>query len=1080
MGADETLSIGISSVTSGLPQLVSKGELVTYSVASNVLTATAGSRVVFTLTVNADGSWSFDLEDQLDHVDDNSNTENVALKLFGGGSVNFIDFSSIIVGIDADGDEISGAASGSFKITVEDDIPVPAASATPVSATVEEDGLSTASGDVGDLSEGNKQVGDTNADDQTSGAPGSLSSLFTVGADETLSIGISSVTSGLPQLVSKGELVTYSVASNVLTATAGSRVVFTLTVNADGSWSFDLEDQLDHVDDNSNTENVALKLFGGGSVNFIDFSSIIVGIDADGDEISGAASGSFKITVEDDIPVPTASATPVSATVEEDGLSTASGDVGDLSEGNKQVGDTNADDQTSGAPGSLSSLFTVGADETLSIGISSVTSGLPQLVSKGELVTYSVASNVLTATAGSRVVFTLTVNADGSWSFDLEDQLDHVDDNSNTENVALKLFGGGSVNFIDFSSIIVGIDADGDEISGAASGSFKITVEDDIPVPAASATPVSATVEEDGLSTASGDVGDLSEGNKQVGDTNADDQTSGAPGSLSSLFTVGADETLSIGISSVTSGLPQLVSKGELVTYSVASNVLTATAGSRVVFTLTVNADGSWSFDLEDQLDHVDDNSNTENVALKLFGGGSVNFIDFSSIIVGIDADGDEISGAASGSFKITVEDDIPVPAASATPVSATVEEDGLSTASGDVGDLSEGNKQVGDTNADDQTSGAPGSLSSLFTVGADETLSIGISSVTSGLPQLVSKGELVTYSVASNVLTATAGSRVVFTLTVNADGSWSFDLEDQLDHVDDNSNTENVALKLFGGGSVNFIDFSSIIVGIDADGDEISGAASGSFKITVEDDIPVPAASATPVSATVEEDGLSTASGDVGDLSEGNKQVGDTNADDQTSGAPGSLSSLFTVGADETLSIGISSVTSGLPQLVSKGELVTYSVASNVLTATAGSRVVFTLTVNADGSWSFDLEDQLDHVDDNSNTENVALKLFGGGSVNFIDFSSIIVGIDADGDEISGAASGSFKITVEDDIPVPAASATPVSATVEEDGLSTASGDVGDLSEGNKQVGDTNADDQTSGPLARCLRCSRWARTRR
>src|SRR6185503_12822718 len=272
-----------------------------------------------------------------------------------------------------------------------------------------------------------RQGGDTTADDEASGASGSLTSLFKVGADETLSIGISSDTSGLPALLSKGDVVTYSVLGNVLTATAGGRVVFTLTVNANGSWTFDLEDQLDHVDNGLNDENVALKLNGGGSINAIDFSSIIVGIDADGDEIKGAASGSFKITVEDDVPVPNASATPVAATVEEDGLSTASGDIGDLSEGNRQGGDTTADDEASGASGSLTSLFKVGADETLSIGISTDTSGLPALLSKGDVVTYSVLGNVLTATAGGRVVFTLTVNANGSWSFDLEDQLDHVD-----------------------------------------------------------------------------------------------------------------------------------------------------------------------------------------------------------------------------------------------------------------------------------------------------------------------------------------------------------------------------------------------------------------------------------------------------------------------------------------------------------------------------------------------------------------------------------------------------------------------------------------------------------------------------
>ena len=100
-------------------------------------------------------------------------------------------------------------------------------------------------------------------DDEASGVAGSLSGLFSVGADEPLTISLSATTSGLPTLFSQGEEVTYSVtdgaSSDTLTATAGGRTVFTLVVNADGSWTFDLDDQLDHVDDGPNTENFALR-----------------------------------------------------------------------------------------------------------------------------------------------------------------------------------------------------------------------------------------------------------------------------------------------------------------------------------------------------------------------------------------------------------------------------------------------------------------------------------------------------------------------------------------------------------------------------------------------------------------------------------------------------------------------------------------------------------------------------------------------------------------------------------------------------------------------------------------------------
>ena len=93
-------------------------------------------------------------------------------------------------------------------------MPVAVAQPDAVTATVEEDGMSlvAAPGDTVDLSEGNKDVtGDSNADDETSGLAGTLTALFAPGADEELEISLSSVTSGLPALLSKGEAVSYAV-----------------------------------------------------------------------------------------------------------------------------------------------------------------------------------------------------------------------------------------------------------------------------------------------------------------------------------------------------------------------------------------------------------------------------------------------------------------------------------------------------------------------------------------------------------------------------------------------------------------------------------------------------------------------------------------------------------------------------------------------------------------------------------------------------------------------------------------------------------------------------------------------------
>ena len=108
------------------------GKQVSYSVVGNVLTASAGGETVFTLTVAADGSFSFELFRQLDHVDDGTNSANTALRLEDGGSVNSIDFSSIVL---AGGTPLS---SGFFSVTVVDATPSVSANAT---ALLDDDAL---------------------------------------------------------------------------------------------------------------------------------------------------------------------------------------------------------------------------------------------------------------------------------------------------------------------------------------------------------------------------------------------------------------------------------------------------------------------------------------------------------------------------------------------------------------------------------------------------------------------------------------------------------------------------------------------------------------------------------------------------------------------------------------------------------------------------------------------------------------------------------------------------------------------------------------------------------------------------
>ena len=104
----------------------------------DTLTATADAgglneRVVFTLILAANGDYTFDLKDQLDHPDGSGDAALLAL-----------DLSSVIVATDFDGDSVTPPANA-FVINVENDVPV--ASGETETAIVQEDDLAVADGD---------------------------------------------------------------------------------------------------------------------------------------------------------------------------------------------------------------------------------------------------------------------------------------------------------------------------------------------------------------------------------------------------------------------------------------------------------------------------------------------------------------------------------------------------------------------------------------------------------------------------------------------------------------------------------------------------------------------------------------------------------------------------------------------------------------------------------------------------------------------------------------------------------------------------------------------------------------------
>jgi T1SS-143 domain-containing protein len=358
---------------------------------------TAAATAAFTLqvtnpdSVNEAGSFTFTLQQALEHGQTGTpNTENPNIILD-------LDY----LATDADGDE----APGTLGITIDDDIPIRAADATPITTSVEEDGMSTTAvvpeGLNGpDQSDGNKEAGDSNDDDQKSSlVAGSLAALVAVGADAPGAFGLDSDTSSLPELSSKGEAVTYDTSDtdadgidDTLVATAGGRTVFTLKVNTDGTWEFDLDDQLDHVDDGADDENVDL-VTTGASVPAIDFSSIIQVTDADGDTVNVLLADDFTIAVEDDIPELT--------------------DAEDLSVENV-VG--------SAGTASGEATFSVGADEAVSFVITEATGeeGVDYTISPdGQTVTGHMDLDGDGNIEPGEDLYTFTINDDGEYTFTL-------------------------------------------------------------------------------------------------------------------------------------------------------------------------------------------------------------------------------------------------------------------------------------------------------------------------------------------------------------------------------------------------------------------------------------------------------------------------------------------------------------------------------------------------------------------------------------------------------------------------------------------------------------------------------------
>ncbi|HHX8267620.1 TPA: retention module-containing protein [Vibrio diabolicus] len=988
-GSDGVVQYQLDVNADPLNGLQSQGQTVSIAETQNAdgsytYSATANGSAVFTLILNTDGSYSFELQGPIDHA---ANSDSLTL-----------DFSVIATDFDGDTSQIV------LPVTIVDDKPT----ITDVGAiTVDEDDLGTIGSDQTD--------------------PISIDGNFTTtqGSDRVVSYQLDASATPVDGLTSQGVAVTLTETANgdgsfTYQATAGTESVFTLTVNTDGSYNFTLEGPIDHaVDSDELTLNFPIIAtdFDGDTTNatlpvtIVDDKPVITDVDAitvDEDDLASIGSdqsnpisidGSFITTQGSDRVVSyqlDASATPV------DGL-TSQGVAVTLTE-------------TANSDGSFSYEATAGSEAIFTLTVN--TDGTYNFTLEGpidhavdsdeltlnfpiiatdfdgdtvtEIIPVTIVDDVPTITAVDALsvdeddlsgvgsdpggdlfvegAFTTTQGSDRVVSYQLDSTADPVAGlTSQSEAITLVETANGDGSFtyvatadgnpvftlnvatdgtydftlqgpidhavnsdsltIDFP--IVATDFDGD----TTSATIPVTITDDAPI---IDNVVPLAVDEDDLSG--------------IGS----DQTDAVFVEGAFTTTQGSDRVVSYQLDSTSDPVAGLTSQGEPVTLVETANAdgsftYVATADGNPVFTMNVNADGTYNFRLEGPVDHA---LNSDELVL--------NFP-----IIATDFDGD----TTTATIPVTITDDVP---SIDNVVPLTVDEDDLAT--------------IGSDQNDDAF--MSGSFST--TEGSDSVVKYQLDATADPLAGLTSQGEPVVLAETANgdgsfTYTATADGNAVFELVLKPDGSYTFTLQGPLDHA---MNSDSLQ-----------IDFP--IIATDFDGD----TSTKILPVTIVDDQP----SITNVDAiSVDEDDLATIGSDQ------NESV--------------SIDGHFvTMGSDHVVRYQLDASSNPVDGLTSHGVVVTMTESANAdgsftYTATAGSEAVFTLTVNSDGSYNFTLQGPIDHAVDSDE-----LKL------NFP-----IIATDFDRD----TTTETIPVTIVDDKPT----ITDVDAiTVDEDDLGTIGSDQTD-----------------------------------
>jgi T1SS-143 domain-containing protein len=718
---------GLFAVDANAPD--GKGAQILLSQVGNVITGSVGAADYFTLTIDpTTGEVTLHLLDNIWHGDTTDHDDAQTLLLDPG----VLKLVQTLTDGDGDSDSISidlGAA-GVFRF--EDDGPVQSGSygqRPTVSGTVQEDALALAGGAP---HEGNAEGGQSTT---ASGGAGTLNALVNFGADGPGDFGLSDSPAAINSMVaqgltSDGTPLGYSVVGNLLTASAGAQTIFTLQVNADGSYSFSLQGPLDHPLPGSSDDGQLLSLP-------IDFSGVLTATDGDGDPIGGFEAGSFTIDVEDDVPV----ARNDSATV----LAGQSQDfnVAFVLDFSGSINTTELNQMLQAVRAAGQALFngTPGAVNIKLVAFSATATSYAQVTDFASLDSLIASLNPTeggTRPFNGQTDFTdaiiETMNAYSpipGWS----NQVFFISDGNPNQQTGP---GGTSLTAPVATAWNSFVNDNGINVTSIGVGNgISLARLQDIDVDGEGA-PILVGDFDDLIDTLVGQVlGDVVAGNVLLGNDNAvgggDDDAFGADGP-------GYIQSIEInGITYTWDGVGNIVaSSGPSIAGSQLSDITTAQGGK-----LSFNfATGAWSYQAPSGIN-----------------GDKVEAFNYTIV----DNDGDP----ASATLTIYVEDQ--------SPVVARVDEDELT---GGITDL------------DAVNTVAVGSLVDLLVGPPVATAQFSLSTDTSGLAMATSAGVALVYSVSGDTLTATAGpgGAMIYTLQVQANGDYTFSLLGPIDHPLNNS----------------------------------------------------------------------------------------------------------------------------------------------------------------------------------------------------------------------------------------------------------------------------------------------------